>query len=161
MRDLYWRKLYKFRFELEYYYLCFSRCLKVRRLIQITTAVVSSAAIGAWVTWTNLAFVWGCIIVISQVVTAIYDVLPIKKRTDALSGLISQAELLYYEIEDSWRKIDIQNYSDEKINTLLTNYEAKWVITCNKALAGDILPQSEKLRDKAERDADAYLKIFE
>ena len=75
--------------------------------------------------------------------------------------MISQAELLYYEIEDSWRKIDIHNYSDEKINTLLTNYEAKWVITCNKALAGDILPQSKKLRDKAEKDADAYLKIFE
>lgn len=152
--------MYKFRYDLEYYYLCFSRCLKVKSFIQIATAVISSAAIGAWVTWTDLAFIWGCIIVISQVATAIYDVLPIKKRTDSLSGLISQAELLYNEIEDSWRKIDIHNYSDDKINSLLSNYENKWAITCNKALAGEMLPQNDKLREKAEKEAETYLKIF-
>ena len=152
--------MYRYRHDLEYYYLCYRRCLIIKRSIQIGTAIVSSAAIGAWVVYTNLAFIWSLIIVVSQVVTAVYDVLPIKKRTDVLAGMIAQTEQLYYEIEETWRRISYSEYSDEKINSLLTKYEKSWILICNKALADDMLPQKEKLSIKAEDEAREYFRIF-
>ena len=158
MRDLYWRKLCDFKYQLEYIILCRKRCILLRRIIQIGSAITSSAAVAAWTNWTELSFLWGCIIVIAQVVAAVYEVLPYKKRTEELPTLISQLELLYIEIEESWQRISSNSsYSEDKIISLLYDYERKWTNLCNNTLSDDMLPQSKKLATKATEIMNAYM----
>ena len=158
IRDLYWRKLCNFKYQLEYIILCRKRCILLRRIIQIGSAITSSAAVAAWTNWTELSFLWGCIIVIAQVVAAVYEVLPYKKRTEELPTLISQLELLYIEIEESWQRISSNpSFSKDKIISLLYDYERKWANLCNNTLSDDMLPQSKKLATKATEIMNSYM----
>ena len=157
-RENYWYKMCRFRYQLNYLYLCYHHCILVNRIIQIGTAIASSTAIAAWVKWTNLSFIWGCIIVGSQVILAIYEVLPIKKRTESLSSLISQLDQLYLEVESVWQEINFdEKYTDENINKKIYDFEKKWSILINKTLADDLLPQSNRLREKAYVQAYSYI----
>ena len=116
MQEIYWKKLTQSKYALCYFDANFSRCVKIDRFIKIFCAVASSAAIAAWAAWQNLSFWWGLIIVISQVVTAVNEVLPYKKRIKELSDLISELTPIYNNMERSWHDVANGSLTEEEIN---------------------------------------------
>ncbi len=143
-----------------YLYLYYERCLLIKRVYKISTAVISSAAIAAWVTTANYEVIWGGIIVASQVASAVYEVLPISKRIDSLSSLVYQLEPLYNEVEEIWNSININDnkYTDDEILGIAHGYVEKWITLSNKAFPGDAVPQSKRLTKLATEQATAYIK---
>ena len=160
MRELYSKKMQTFRYELEYYNLFYKRCVFIKHFVQVGTAIASSAAIGAWVAWTEKAFVWGLVIVVSQVINAVYDVLPIKNMTEKLSVLLAKLEPLYLEIEETWIDIDVQNYSDNKIKSLLYGYENRWVEICNNTIADEVFLLDKGIIKKSKSIVKTYMEVF-
>ena len=149
--------MFRFRYQIYYLYCCYRRVLWTNRIVKIVSAFLSSAAIAAWANWTNLAFLWGLIIVVSQVASAVYEFLPYKKRAEALVALINQYELLAIQVEKKWREIDMdESISDKEINDLIAEYDTQWTMFGNKALGNDDLPQNEKFKDKATKKAKEY-----
>ena len=102
MQKTYWNKLTQFKYSLCYFDAHLSRCVKINRTIKICCAVASSAAIAAWATWQNLSFWWGLIIVASQVMTAVNEFLPYKKRIKELSDIKAALTPVYNDMEKDW-----------------------------------------------------------
>ena len=98
----YYSSMTQYNFALCYLRLYLGRSIKTNRIINICVTITSSAAIAAWAAWQDLAFIWGLIIVLSQVVFSINQFLPYQKRIEDISGLLSKWNGLYINIESDW-----------------------------------------------------------
>ena len=158
MQEIYWKKLTQSKYALCYFDANFSRCVKIDRFIKIFCAVASSAAIAAWAAWQNLSFWWGLIIVISQVVTAVNEVLPYKKRIKELSDLRSELTPIYNNMERSWHDVANGSLTEEEINELCYSYIEQWNQTDDIYFKSDVLPQIKKCMEIAEAEKELYYK---
>lgn len=134
----------------------FERCVKIKRLIKVLTGIFSSAAIAAWANWTQYAFVWGTIVVICQVIGAAAEIFPFQERISALSSLLGQLSILYVDIESNWRKVYKGELTEPEINDLIYSFEKQWTIVDNKYFTSDALRQNDKMKEKAQAEADKY-----
>ena len=157
MKDVYWKKMFRFRYQIYYLYCCYRQVLWTNRIVKIVSAFLSSSAIAAWASYANLAFLWGLIIVVSQVASVVYEFLPYKKRAEALVALINQYELLAIQVEKTWWEINMdESISDKEINNLIAKYETQWTMFGNKALGNDDLPQNGKFKTTSTKKAKEY-----
>ena len=75
--------------------------LKVKQFRRFNTilnaflAITSSASIASWAIWSDYAMVWGCIIAISQVVTALKPIFPFSKHVHTLNTRCYKHEALF------------------------------------------------------------------
>lgn len=145
-----------FKYNILYLTLYFERCVKIKRIIKILTAVVSSAAIAAWAGWAQHAFIWGAIVVICQVIGTAAEVFPLQERISALSALLGQLSLLYVEIERHWYNVSNGELTEEEMNALIYDFEDKWTIVDNKYFSSDALRQNKKMKKKAQAESDKY-----
>ena len=156
MIETYWKKMTQYNFALCYLRLYLGRSIKTNRIINICVTITSSAAIAAWAAWQDLAFIWGLIIVLSQVVFSINQFLPYQKRIEDISGLLSKWNSLYINIESDWYKVSNGKLSEEEINDLCYDYMRKWDSVDNEYFVGDTLPKKEKLIQIAEEMKNNY-----
>lgn len=156
MQETYWKKLTQNKYALYYFDAHFFRCIKIDRSIKIFCAIASSTAIAAWATWQKLSFLWGLIIVISQVVTAVNEVLPYKKRIKDLSDLRSELTPIYNNMEKSWHDVANGSLTEDEINELCYSYINQWNQIDDKYFKSDALPQLKKCRETAEVAKELY-----
>lgn len=156
MQQTYWSKMYNYKYSFFYLAQHFQKNVKTDRTIKIISAIASSTAIGAWATWTNLAFFCGFIIVVSQVVTAVNEFLPYKKRIPELSTMLAQLSALYIEVEREWFNVSSGEYTEEEINTLTYDFAQRWSEIDSKFFTEDALPVDDELKAKAESEAKKY-----
>lgn len=156
MQKTYWNKLTQRKYALCYLDAHFSRCVKIDRFIKIFCAIASSSAIAAWVAWQNLSFWWGLIIVISQVVTAVNEVLPYKKRIQELSGLRSELTPIYNNMEKSWHDVANGSLTEDEINELCYSYVEQWNQVDDKYFKNDALTKLKKCMNTAETAKEIY-----
>ena len=156
MINTYWKKMTQFKFSLFYLQLYLGNSVKLNRIINISVTITSSAAIAAWAAWQNLAFIWGLIIVASQVVFSINQYLPYQKRIEDISGLLSKWNGLYINIESDWYRVSNGKLSEDEINDLCYDYIRKWDRIDNEFFVGDTLPQKSRLIQTAEEMKNNY-----
>ncbi len=156
MIDTYWKKMTQFKFSLFYLQLYLGNSVKLNRIINISVTITSSAAIAAWAAWQNLAFIWGLIIVASQVVFSINQFLPYQKRIEDISGLLSKWNGLYINVESDWFRVSNGKLSEDEINDLCYDYIRKWDRIDNEFFVGDTLPQKARLIQTAEEMKNKY-----
>lgn len=156
MIDTYWKKMTQFKFSLFYLQLYLGNSVKLNRIINISVTITSSAAIAAWAAWQNLAFIWGLIIVASQVVFSINQFLPYQKRIEDISGLLSKWNGLYINVESDWFRVSNGKLSEDEINDLCYDYIRKWDRIDNEFFVGDTLPQKARLIHTAEEMKNQY-----
>ena len=65
-------------------------------------AISSSASIASWAIWSDLAMLWGCIIAVSQVITALKPVFPFSKHVHTLNTKCYKQEALFLELDSLW-----------------------------------------------------------
>lgn len=132
------------------------RCVHIDRWLKIICAVASSSSIAAWAAWQNLSFFWGLIIVASQVITAINDILPYRKRIDELSNLRSELMPIYNNMEKNWYDVANGLLTEEEINDLCYSYKVQWDQIDDKYFKGDTLPRVSRCVESAEREKELY-----
>lgn len=160
MQKIYWNKLTQRKYALCYFNAHFSRCVKIDRSIKIFCAIASSSAIAAWVAWQNLNFWWGLIIVTSQVVTAVNEILPYKKRIQELSDLRSELTPIYNNMEKSWHDVANGSLTEDEINELCYYYIEQWNQIDDKYFKSDALPEITKCEKIAENEKNIYFKNY-
>ena len=156
MQKTYWKKLTQYKFNLFYFDAHFSRCVRMDRRIKIFCAIASSAAIAAWATWQKISFLWGLIIVISQVVTAINEILPYKKRIEELSNLRSELTPIYNNMEKDWYDVANGSLTENEINDRCYSYMEQWRQIDDKYFKSDALPRISKCMEAAEIEKNSY-----
>lgn len=156
MIDTYWKKMTQYKFSLFYLQLYLGESVRINRILNISTTITASAAIAAWAAWQNLAFIWGLIIVVSQVVCSINQFLPYQKRIADITGLLSQLNGLYICVENDWYKVSNGKLTEDEINDLCYEYVRKWDGIDDMFFVGDTLPQKDKLIQIAEEKKNNY-----
>ncbi|KJU85539.1 hypothetical protein MBAV_002268 [Candidatus Magnetobacterium bavaricum] len=103
----YWAELTQLRVHIDYLDIYLEKTVERDKWIDIIAAVTSSSSIALWAIWQEWKFVWGFIIAVSQVITAIKDLLPYKRRVKMINGLMYDLEDILHDCEKRWFDISI------------------------------------------------------
>lgn len=97
-------------------------------------AIASSASIAAWAVWRRYAVVWASFIAASQVVDALRDVFPFRRRRQALSRWSNALNRQWVDAQRDWDNIYAGKVPDKKIRFLthqlrlkMQRYEARCI----------------------------------
>jgi hypothetical protein len=156
----FWKEFYQLKVHVNYVELHLQRTEMIDRSLKMFLAISSSASIGAWVIWKELAILWACVIAASQVVNIVRSYLPYKERLKALSGLLGDIEELVIYMEMKWIEVSSGKLSDEEINKLRYDIRMKKHKSLKKHFPGTVIPENKKLLSKAEDSASIYFSTF-
>lgn len=146
----------QFKFELCYLAAQFAFYIKVNRRIKIGIAITSSGAIAAWTQWANCAFLWGFIIAVGQVISAINEILPYQRRIKELSEMQPELNTVYIKVERKWFSVANGDLTESEINDLCYNQMSEWDEINEKFFISDALPQKSDLLQYAEEEKNKY-----
>lgn len=157
-QERYWRKFVELKTHSLYINRYHMKTEDRERWINGFLAFSSSSSIGGWVIFREYAFAWGAIIAASQVVTAVKDHLPYKRRLKSLSGLSHDLARLVIAVEHDWFDVSEGMLTDAQINKKITTISSQIVDLQKKHFDSHSLPDDLALLRLAERDATAYIK---
>ena len=158
MQEKFWNYLLQVRTNVEYLDVYAEKTYIVDRNLRIICAIASSSAIAAWAVWTELAFLWSGVIVISQVISAIKDVLPFSQRMKMLKELNGAMKSIFQRMEYDWYKVSDGQLTEEEINELLFDYKRAVSEIENKFLSDSILVENNQYTAIAEEKCEKYFK---
>lgn len=155
-QERFWKELHELKFNILFVQSLLLEAEKKERFIKIFIAVTSSASIGAWVIWKELAVFWGAIIAGSQVLSVIHPQLPYADRLKTFSLMLRDLELLFIDAEHKWQSVASGSMNVQKIdNDRMLLHKQKGEIL-NKYMPNSIFPDNAKVASKAEQDAANY-----
>jgi hypothetical protein len=114
-------------------------------------AITSSASIGAWAIWHQLAIVWATLIALSQVVDALRDVFPFQKKKRTLSAWTNALNRLFVDAQRDWDTISSGNCTDSKVSKLTHQLRQK-MQRYEQTYIPDGLPRKEELFEAAQKE---------
>ncbi len=100
--ELHWQQLEQLKASSVLIRLYRNQLGKRIQAIEVIKAVASSGAIGGWVIWKHIPFVWAAIIVAAQVIDALKGVFPFSREHRAASELTMALETLLINAELEW-----------------------------------------------------------
>lgn len=160
MQNRYWNYMKEIKFDMFYLDLYAERSYMWNKLINIFTAVASSTSIAGWAMWQQHSFVWAIVIAASQVINAIKEWLPYRKRLKLIEMFIKNLSLLFNEIEYNWFIVASGDMTEEEINELLYHFKDEYTKMENEYMKGEILPDNKKFIEKVGRKTDSYFSKF-
>lgn len=156
MKERYWKFMYQKKHRIFYLDLYREKYVLINIVLRCITALTSSASIAAWAIWKDFAYVWAFIIAVSQVISAIYEILPFKNRIIDMSALSSKWSGLYTQIEHEWYLIQNEEISDNDINDLITKYTQAWDAIDDNFFKNDVLPKNIRIENKSKEATKNY-----
>lgn len=129
---------------------------KWERRINIITAVASSSSIAAWVIWDKLEFIWGFIIAVSQVISAINKYFPFKKRIEISGTFIHDLEALFFETEYIWFKVASGQLTEDEINDELFKLKNKYNKLSKENLKQTGLLENKRIKKHSDIKTEQY-----
>lgn len=158
MQAQYWVELQSIKAHLYYVELYQLRSESIERFISIVLAIASSSSIAGWVIWQQYAFVWACLIMVSQVVSAVYRYLPFKARIKPLSVVGIELSVIANEAEKDWFDVSTGKLTASEINKKRFNLRTKSSAVMKSAFGGMVIPEDKKLMRQAEEKMFTYFK---
>src|SRR6185503_2278756 len=116
----YWKELTQLRAQIEYLNLYGSRSEYMDNGLVIFLAITSSGSIAAWAVWHQVPWLWGLLIALSQLVSAVKQHLPYQRREKAIQNLTPALESLFLRAEADWFKVSEGEWNNAQINSALT-----------------------------------------
>ena len=126
------------------------------RWINIILAISSSSSIATWAVWDDYDFVWGGIIVVSQVINAVKHLFPYKKSSKAINQASQKLDLITIEYELLWNDLQYQNITIQKAFNQHINLKRKVSELLNFS-DEIILKASKKEEEKANKSMRNFL----
>lgn len=159
VQQQYWTELHELKTHIIFIELQLEKSETKDRYIKMILAVASSSSIGAWAIWQSLSLVWGGIIALSQVISAINPFLPYQNRMKAYSSLINELEEIMIHAELKWHAIAQGKLTEEEINTARFEIRKEKQKAINKHIQTTI-PENAKLHTIAEQKSSDYLNNY-
>ena len=142
----------------------------IDRFLSGFSAITSSAAVAGWILWhesvtvlgvvIDFRIVWGAIIMISQVITAVKEYLPYKKRLNSLSTMSNDLNSLALVMENDWFKVSRGLLTDEEVNDLHMAMKRRKNEATVKSFPNTSLPEEKRLLERANSDTQFYVQTF-
>ncbi|MCU7645610.1 hypothetical protein [Pseudomonas piscis] len=158
MQSQYWVELQALKAHVYYLELYQLKSEGTERWISIVLAVTSAASIGGWAIWKEYAFIWGVVIMISQVISVVYKFLPFKSRIKPLSTAGVELSVLADEAERGWFDVARGELTEREINEKRFAIRKKKSAVMKSAFSGMVIPENERLMAKAEEQMRKYFK---
>lgn len=156
MRDRYWRFLNQCKSDLLYYDYYYQRTIRVGRGFKVLMAAISVISVALWALFEKGSILYGVLIMIAQVCSAIYEYLPYQRRADELFEMKSRLQKIYTKVEHEWFFVDNQNYDDNKINEVRTALTNEWDSIEAMFFQKDALPRNKKMLIRADEEKCRY-----
>jgi hypothetical protein len=160
LREKYWAFYTRTKFELFYFNEYLNNSYQWLRSLEAFLAAASCGSIAAWAVWDEIPYVWGVIIAVSQVVTAVKQYLPYGKRIQALNNLLPRLDMLVNRIDHEWLHVDKGEFTDDKINDIIFTFRRECADLSNEYLNGVYFPERENLRKAAQVKAESFFDCF-
>lgn len=160
VQSRYWQEFLDLKRDARYIDLYQARTESIDRIIGGFTAVTSSVSIGGWAIWQNLSFLWGCIIAVSQVLGAVKNYLPYKKRLRALAALSPELNALSIAAESGWFEVSRGILDEQEIYALQMKLKKKKQDVVHKSFSEYSLPDCKKLMQLADADTLEYVRSY-
>ena len=154
MQKKYWSYLVQIKAWIYYLDIYVEKSFQWDRRIKVFVA--SSSSIAAWTIWKEWSYIWGVIIAVSQVLTAIKDYFPFGRRLKILKPFIDELKILYIKIEYDWFKVAEGEVTEKEINQLLFDYKKQFSEIESKYLNEEILIENLEYRNLADQKVTKY-----
>lgn len=125
------------------------RFRKYDKILNIVLAITSSGSIASWAIWDTYSIVWGALIAISQLVTALKPYFPFHKHVHTLNQRCYKQELLFLDLIELWQNLSEKSEEESHIKSRL-NYIAKQINENEFFDDDDGFEFSEKIIKKAQ-----------
>lgn len=158
MQEKYWNYMVQTKASILYLDIYAEKSYKYDRNINICSAIASSWSIGAWAVWEELSFLWGMIIAISQVITAIKEFFPFERRLKLLKPFIEDMKMIYIRMEHDWFRVAEGELTEREINELLFLYKKDVTAIESKYSKEEILVENPEYLEEADNRCDIYFK---
>jgi hypothetical protein len=159
-QEHYWKEFYRLKVHVTYLELQLERTETIDRSLKIFLAVTSSASIGGWVVWKELAPVWACAIAASQVLNAVRQYLPYKERLRCIAGLMNELEELVLTVEAKWLDIANGELTEAETRKALANLRLLRQKAFKKHFPDKTIPDDQSLFKAAEAKTQTYVNNF-
>lgn len=162
IQNQYWIKMGQYKFDLLYYGFYIDKCVLIMRVLKSISIGLTTLCTACCMRWSDnqpLVMVCGIAIILCQVYNSISHLIPFDKRKSELKALSNELQMIYIEMERTWRQIASSKLStyksiDEKLHLYITSWEEKQ----RYYLKDDSLPCDIKVTNKATKEANLYLK---
>jgi len=142
----------------------------IDRFLSGFSAVTASAAVAGWVLWRqtvvilgeqiDFRFVWSALIMLSQILNAVKDQLPYKRRMNALAGFSNDLNMLVLTMENDWFRVERGALTDLEVHDLQMAAKRKIQDSRMKNFAGMTMPEEPRLLRRADRDVRSYFRSY-
>jgi len=156
----FWKEFHQLKVQVIFVQELLLEAERNERWAKMAMAVTSSASIGAWVVWKELAWLWGAIIAGSQVFSAIHPHLPYKERLKTYSSVLRDLEKLFIDAEHKWQSVADGSMSVQQINRERMLLHKKKGDILNKYMPNSVFPSNPKITKRAESEAAKYFSYY-
>ena len=160
IQQQYWNELVRLKRDALYVSFYHEQVEKIERRLNIFAAVASLGAMTAWAAKHELAVVWGGIILLSQLLTAIRPHLPYRTQLKALSTLGPDLDALALVAETDWLKVARLSLDDDEIYKRTMVFKKKAMDAQERSFKGMSLPRNDALSARAESAANNYVQLY-
>lgn len=156
MQEKYWYYMVQIKSSLFYLDIYAEESYKWDRRINAFGAIASSSSIAAWAIWEECSYVWGFIIALSQVLTAVKGYFPFAKRLKLLKPFIDDLKVIYLKMEYEWYRVAGGELTEKEINTLLYAHKKDVSAIEGKYLKDDVLIENKNYMHIANNKTSIY-----
>lgn len=152
----FWKELFQIKVQVIFVQGLWRRSERIERYIKMFLAIASSASVGAWIIWKELAWLWAAVVAVSQVLTTIQPLLPYAERQKKFALVLRDFELLFMASEFDWQSMSGVDLSSKKINSLTEKLKRKKLEILHRHMPDDVFPTNVTLANEAEAEANSY-----
>ena len=154
MRDIYWAMYVTIKHKTCYYWHYSMSTKRTNGVITGILVAFSVSSIGTWVVLQQSPISWllASFALFAQILQALTPHLPFAKRDISLNYLLPHLGALLLEIDSKWLAIELGEYSDKKISSLVDKFEKQYHDLSSKYAGAAYMPYCLRCDKKAEVD---------
>lgn len=156
MQEKYWNFMVQVKSSINYLDIYAENSYKWDSKINVISAIASSSSIAGWAIWNDFSYIWAFIIASAQVLTAIKDYIPFRKRLKLLRPFTEDMIQLYIKTEYNWYKVSEGQLTESEINALLFSYKKEFASIESKYMKDGILLENSKYMKEADEKTTSY-----
>jgi hypothetical protein len=159
MRDHYFHMYCSIKYKECFYNAHYDHAQNCYNTYTFLMLLISITSVAAWSISKDLPALWAIIIAAAQFAQACSVRLTWAKQLAALQYLKPELAKLSLDLDKSWRDIDLFEYNDSKISTLISKYEQQYSNLESQFTNGIKFGCSRSIMKRAEKNQRAYFYI--
>ncbi|MGI6353815.1 MAG: hypothetical protein ACOX6W_01755 [Lentisphaeria bacterium] len=157
-RTQYFHLMQTIIYESNYLYLLSQKHHRRRQGIGALLAILSGGSLAAWLLYSNFAFAYATVIVLTQIASSVMPFFEVVKHDDALKLALTEFQPVKRQAEMGWRRIESENLDDKDIETMIQFLTLEEANVFDKMMSLGI-SDDERVRKAAADRAEQYMEV--